>query len=127
MRLCDGELRLARSGFSGEVAGVEEDELRRWLMRLRLFLAVVWTRVSAVMCQQWAGFGAGTVLQLLCPIAAATPLRCGRNAVLLRVFLVIWIHRAIAAGCGSGPCRNRNIEAASVDAVRNLNHYNINH
>ena len=54
-------------------------------------------------------------------VAAIVPY-CGRNAVLLRAFLVIWIHNAIAARCDSGPCRNRNIAAASVDAVRNLNH-----
>ena len=48
---------------------------------------------------------------------------CGRNTVLLRVFLVIWIHAAIAAGCGCGPRRNRNIAAASTDAVHSLNHW----
>ena len=52
---------------------------------------------------------------------------CDRNAILLQAFLVIWIHSAIVAGCGSGPQHNRNIPAALVDVVRNLNHWNCSH
>ena len=86
-------------------------------------MAVLGTRVSGFLGQQWAGLGAGIVFRLLRPVAATTPLHCGRNTVLLRVFLVIWIHAAIVAGCDCGARRNRNIAAASTDAFRNLKHF----
>ena len=86
------------------------------------FVAVLWTKVSGVVARQWGSLDVGNVFWLLRLVAAASPLRCGRITVLLRAFFVIWIHNAIAARCGCGPDRKRNIAAASVDAVRNLNH-----